>query len=153
MSKFHLYMCCKLSRGLLLSLEIKHILLTKGFVLKRYVVSFSTKTKWRKFRNIDLVNAQLWRNVICRNVKDLESNLKDVDKAVFGELVVKDKEHDIGKTKERIQELYRYDVIKNKKYYFVYAYNFWGNDLSVLFIEVTCCTLVILEMQTIVFLF
>ena len=47
---------------------------------------------------------------ICSNVKDLESNLKDVDIAVFGESVVKDKEHDIGKTKERIEELNRYDL-------------------------------------------
>ncbi|XP_078323987.1 uncharacterized protein LOC111125351 isoform X2 [Crassostrea virginica] len=44
-------------------------------------------------------------NALHSKVKDLESNLKDVDKAVFGESVVKDKEHDIGKTKERIKEL------------------------------------------------
>nr|XP_022324785.1 restin homolog isoform X2 [Crassostrea virginica] len=46
-------------------------------------------------------------NALHSKVEDLESNLKDVDKAVFGESVVKDKEHDIGKTKERIKELNR----------------------------------------------
>lgn len=43
---------------------------------------------------------------ICRNIEELESNLEDVKKAVFGESDFKD--HDIKKTKERIQELHRY---------------------------------------------
>ena len=60
---------------------------------------------------------------ICSNVRDLESNLKDVDKALFGESMVKDKEHDIGKTKERIKELNRYDLTEFKfinMYYQIY---------------------------------
>ena len=56
---------------------------------------------------------------ICSNVKDLDSNLKDVDKALFGESMVKDKEHDIGKTKERIKELNRYDLTE---FEFIYLY-------------------------------
>ena len=56
---------------------------------------------------------------ISSNVKDLDSNLKDVDKALFGESMVKDKAHDIGKTKERIKELNRYDLTE---FEFIYLY-------------------------------
>ena len=52
----------------------------------------------------------------------MESNLKDVDKAVFGESMVKDKEHDIGKTKERIKELNRYDLTE---FEFIYMYQIY----------------------------
>lgn len=41
------------------------------------------------------------------NIKELETSLDDVKKAVFRETKVKDKEHNIEKTKERIQELHR----------------------------------------------
>ena len=61
-------------------------------------------------------------SIIWSNVKDLESNLKDVDKALFGEPMVKDKEHDIGKTKERIKELNRYDLTK---FEFIYMYQIY----------------------------
>ena len=44
---------------------------------------------------------------LCSYIKELETSLDDVKKAVFRETKVKDKEHDIKKTKERIQELHR----------------------------------------------
>ena len=44
---------------------------------------------------------------LCSYIKELETSLDDVKKAVFRETKVKDKEHDIEKTKERILELHR----------------------------------------------
>lgn len=46
--------------------------------------------------------------VICRRAKELESNLEELKKVVFAVEKVKDKEHDIKKTKAKIQDLQRY---------------------------------------------
>lgn len=45
--------------------------------------------------------------VICRRAKELESNLEELKKVVFAVKKVKDKEHDIEKTKAKIQDLQR----------------------------------------------
>lgn len=46
-------------------------------------------------------------NVICRRANEVESNLEELQKVVFSVTKVKDKEHDIEKTKTKIQDIHR----------------------------------------------
>lgn len=49
----------------------------------------------------------MYYKYIYRNIKEMETNLDEVKKSVFKVKKVKDGEHDIEKTKAKIEDLHR----------------------------------------------